>query len=494
MARLDVHRVAQGGKSPGDIPRRLGLDPQGVGNPLVVIAGRRNRRLDVHPPIHHVEDGQQHRADDPRPARASRHHEGLVILQQQRRGHARKRSLARRNGVGAPGIHQPVGVGGIGRHRKIVHLVVENDSRAGHGNPRAVRGVDRHGDPHRPALAIGHRKVRGALVIGGQPGRLHRRRLGGIDPRALSPGVFARNQARNGHIDEIGVAHIGRAIGEGEFHGFCHPVNARRTAGAGCREIETLENVEALEKDRATRRRRRKRVDRQVAIAAANRRPKFRGIARQVGLAEDATPLANFAGDRGADAPALNNPRPLLGDGPERPGEVRLNEHLAHFGLAVIGRRSELDARGLGKAGGIETILQSIDAPGLKTRQGKAFGKPNRRLQNPGQGQRAETREHQRHPRRKAGNRHGEGASDRRMLGQLRGEIHVPSGRGRGGLPRIEGEDFAVRVADQRKCSAPETGRKGLGHGHREGRRHRGIDRIAPGGENRGPRLGGQGR
>ena len=457
----------------------------------MVVAGRRDRRLHVHPPIHHVEDREQHGADDARPARAARHHEGLAVLDEQRRGHARKRPLARRNGVGAPGIHEPIGIRGIGRHGKIIHLVVENDPGARHGDAGTIRGVDRHGDPHHAPLAVGHREMRGARIVRRQTRRLDVRSLGGVDPGALGLGVLAGDQPGHGHIDEIAVAHVGGAIREGELHGLGHRVETRRTAGTRGGEIKTFEDVETLKQHGSARRRRREGVDLEAAVLALHRRANLGRVALEICKAEDAAAAAHLGDNLLSDGPALDNPRPRLRNGAQGTGEIRLHEHFSHFGPAIR-RRGKLNAHGFGKAPRIEAILERVDARGLEGSKGKAFGEFDGGGQHPGQRQRAPALEHQRHAGGETRDRHGEGAVDRRARGQTLGEIHIARGGGGGRLPGIEGDHLAIRTAHQRKGPAPEPGREGLGHRHRKGRGHGRIHRVAPGGQHRRPGLGGQ--
>ena len=133
-----------------DLVGQLRLDAQAVRIPLMVEARGRAGGLGIHLPIDDVQDRQQRRRDDPRPTRTPGHHEELAVPVENRRRHARKRPLAGRDEIGAARVDQPVAVGRVLRDGEIVHLVIQDDARPRHRDPRAERRIDRHRERHRP--------------------------------------------------------------------------------------------------------------------------------------------------------------------------------------------------------------------------------------------------------------------------------------------------------------------------------------------------------
>jgi len=112
-----------------DVVGETVLDPDFVGQPLMVQPRCRHRRGDIHMVIEHVDDHLQHRRNDAAAAGRTRHQHRLAVLQHDGWRHRRQGPLA---GAGQVGLEsdQTEGVGGAGRRGEIVELVVEQHAGA----------------------------------------------------------------------------------------------------------------------------------------------------------------------------------------------------------------------------------------------------------------------------------------------------------------------------------------------------------------------------
>ena len=163
-----------------------------------------------------VEDPQQgpgHRGRDGRASgRADGEQQPAVRPEHERGRHRREGALPGRGQVRLAAL-EPEGVPGAGRGVEVVHLVVEEDARAGDDHARSELEVHGGGERHRVSLRVHHRDVGG--VPGGRRGTRHpgRRRalqdpgpdLGGEGGRGHLPG------RRVGAAREVGVAEPGGA-------------------------------------------------------------------------------------------------------------------------------------------------------------------------------------------------------------------------------------------------------------------------------------------
>jgi hypothetical protein len=89
--------------------------------------------------------------------------------------HAAEHALAGRDGVGSA-AHQPVGIGHAGFGREVVHLIVQQEARAGHYHFAAVGTIQGRGAAHGVAEGIDDAVVRG---------------FGAFIARQLGPGGYA---------------------------------------------------------------------------------------------------------------------------------------------------------------------------------------------------------------------------------------------------------------------------------------------------------------
>ena len=135
----------------------VGLGLQPVGEPLVVEARAVEGGLQgvaVH------EQVEQHLDDVGGDARAAAAAQGvgLVPLPGDHRRHRGEHPLAGRHGVGLP-LDQPEEVGLARGGGEVVHLVVEEEARAGHPEPAAEEVVEGGGEGHQ--VAVARRRPRG---------------------------------------------------------------------------------------------------------------------------------------------------------------------------------------------------------------------------------------------------------------------------------------------------------------------------------------------
>ena len=493
------HHVARDGR----------LDAELVRYPLVVEARGRHRLLHVHPVVDDVEDREQDGGDDARAAGAARHHEGLAIFDQDRRRHARERPLARSNRIGAARIDQPIGVRRVGRDREVVHFVVEHDPRTRNGDAGAVGGVDGRRDRYRVPVLVRDGQVSRSGVIVRQtraddferyvialpaPGR--RREGAGVDARPLCLGVLLPEQALERDLHEVGIAQVGSAIREGELHRLGDDVEAGRATRPARAEIEALEDVEHLEQHDAARGRRRKRVDLDPPVRARHRTAFDGSVGRQVGGTHDAAAARHLVGHLPGNLARVEDRRPLLGNGGQGAGEILLHEQRARLdstGAAAL--RRELDPRRLGEALRRQPGLHVAGhARLIGTERKPRGGQPNRWLEHAGKRQCPVLFLHHRQTRHHPGSRYGERTVDGGALGQVGLQVHVARRRSRSGFASVERDQLAVGQSNQDERATAQARREGLRDPDGEGRRNRGVDRVAPDREHLGTRASRVGR
>ena len=233
-----------------DLVCNLGLHPQQVRVPLMMEARCRDGGLGIHLPVDDIQDRQQRRRDDPGPARTPGHHEESTVPVENGRGHARKWPLARCDKICTARINEPVAIGCRLRDREIIHLVIQDDARPGDRNPRTKGRIDRHRESHRAPLRIGHREMRRPGVVGNGTRTRNRGGCIQIDSSPLGVCVRLRHEPVDRNVDEIRIAHIGRAIRKGQLHRFTHEMNRRRTPTPQSGEIKALEDVQRLDQNR----------------------------------------------------------------------------------------------------------------------------------------------------------------------------------------------------------------------------------------------------
>ena len=128
------------------------------------------------PAGHRFQGAEQHHADDAAAAGCTEHRQ-LVLIFQHRWRHARQRTFARGDGIGLAAF-QAIAVAAIRVGGKIIHLVVQQHTGAGHGEGGAEGQVDAQGGGHGVTLAVDQREMRGvgAFMEGDGGAQLQARR------------------------------------------------------------------------------------------------------------------------------------------------------------------------------------------------------------------------------------------------------------------------------------------------------------------------------
>ena len=134
-------------------------------------------------------------------------------------------------------------------------------------------------------------------------------------------------EARERHIDDVGVAEEPGAVRVGALHRFGHQEQRLRIALV--REIVAFEDVEHLDQHDAAGGGRRHRDDVVAAIGAAHGRTFDRAIILEIVGGHDAAGGLHRIRDLFRDRPGVERPRPGLGDCFEGVGEIRLHQPLA---------------------------------------------------------------------------------------------------------------------------------------------------------------------
>ena len=154
-----------------------------------------------------------------------------------------------------------------------VHVIVRHGAEAGDQDFGAEQIVDGLRGRDHVAERIRRRHVRGVrafeLLHAGAPCL----RAGRIDRAAAFVGIGLRGQPLHRHVDEIGIAAGGGAIGEGDLQDFGEIVDRLRGAEAEPRDVVAFENVQHLRDVHAGGRGRRRPEDGPAAIVGADRLP-----------------------------------------------------------------------------------------------------------------------------------------------------------------------------------------------------------------------------
>ena len=234
-------------------------------------------------------DDLQHRGDDAAAAGRAGDQERLAVLEHDRRRHRRQRPLARAGRVGVA-ADQPIGVRRVRLGGEIVELVVEQDAGAVGDEAEPVAEVERVGVRDRVAETVHHGEMRrvAALRRPAARGRISPAgvaRAGSIVARHSAAWLFD-GQARERHLDDVGVAEEPGAVRVSALHRFGHQEQRLRIALV--REIVAFEDVEHLDQHDAARGGRRHRDDVVAAIGAAHGRAFDRAIILEIVGGHDA--------------------------------------------------------------------------------------------------------------------------------------------------------------------------------------------------------------
>ena len=412
----------------------------GVRRGAVALRGarRRERIGQAHAEVDLVDEDLQHRRDDRRAARRAECEHRPAVVEDQRRGHARARALARGRRVRRAGGEVEVG-----------QLVVEQEAAARHGDATAADLLDRErvGDDVAPAVGDGQVRRRGALVVRARlavaavaaavvgprvaRGR-HCGRRGRVDQRAPLVGEAVGEQAaqRDGRLDEGGIAHVLPAVRVGELGRLEVLV---QLVGARLGAREALHDVERLADRGAAGGRRRHAVDVEPAVADLGRVAADRVVAlevagrhrarvdrvRAIGVGRHRRMLDRLR-DVAGDAALVEVVR-VLADALVRLRHVRVALDVADRLGGLRGRQVELAARRevVEQVGVVRDLLveRRVDAEALAT---DLLGGPQQRRQP----LRAVAIERRLPPAHGAGDADAEAAGAR--LGELRGVGRVP--------------------------------------------------------------------
>ena len=189
----------------------------------LVMQPRRRQRLLQRRPVQCREHHLQHGRDDARAAGGAERQHGPAVAQHDGGRHARQGAFARRDDVRLT-VSQPEEIRRPGAGDEVVHLVVQHDAERLRRHERAERAVDRLRQRHHVAPAVHHAQVRGSAVVGlarRRPGGRRRRAVALRRLRSLAPdrprqrlGMIAAREALDGHVGEVRVAKVARAIRE----------------------------------------------------------------------------------------------------------------------------------------------------------------------------------------------------------------------------------------------------------------------------------------
>mmetsp|Transcript_4926 Transcript_4926/g.17605 ORF Transcript_4926/g.17605 Transcript_4926/m.17605 type:complete len:588 (+) Transcript_4926:1148-2911(+) len=328
----------------------------GLWPPLLVKTRRVDRLLNVHVVVHNVQDGVQHRRNDPAAARRAQHHHRLAFLAHNRGAHRRQRPLARRNRIGLA-LHEAEAVRHADLDREIVHLVVQQHTGAGCRDTRAEPGVERVG--HRDGIAppVGDRVVRGVAALvrrNAWAQRLRGRGLVGGDGTADLGGVGLVEQPVDRVLHEVGVAEVAVAVDIGMAHRLDLVMHGLRRPETPGLERVALQDVEDLADHQAPGTRRRRRDDPVAPVIAFDRRQFARAVLVQIRLREDAATLLAALDQRRSHPALVEACHAAVADRTQRSGEVPLAQRVAHgIGLTIRleedGRRGGVEAEVVGR-------------------------------------------------------------------------------------------------------------------------------------------------
>ena len=407
------------------------------------------------------------------------HHVELAVLEHDGGRHRGERALARRHGVRLA-LHQPVVVGRSGLGREIVHLIVEQDAEPGGRYAAAVAAVQRVGHGDGVALRIDDRIMRGLRAFVA-------RRVAGLDLRAGRGAVRdglaqPRNvprveQAGDGHLHEIGIAEVLRAVGEVAPHGFGEEVHGGGRPGARFLVARAFEHAEHLQDADAARARRRRREDAVAAVLALERLALHYLVILQVGQRDQAAVAFHVRRQQPRRLAFVETPGAVAPDAFERARQFRLHQEFTRLVILAVALE---DARGLGEAGQHAAAAQALRKP---VGNRKAFG-----------GQ-VHGGRHQLRPRpfaplavRQFEARHGAGhargaVADHAVLGGLAGgvQVHIAGGAFGSAFAEIEESRAAVGETHQHEAAAAQVAGRGMRDGQRQTHGHRGIHGVSAG-------------
>ncbi len=191
-----------------------------------------------------------------------------------------------------------------------------------------------------------------------------------VDQCPAAGGVLRHQQLGQRHVGIKGVGVIGVAVGHGKFQRLDHRVDRLGFVALHRREVVTLENLECLKQAGALRPRAAF-VDGMAAIGDGDRLLDPGGMRGQVVVADQAAVGPRPGVDPAGDRPAVEG----VGDQPQP--------------ARAIGRRVRAAGNGEGLRGdeGVERPGE-IGVPGLAA--GRSGQQPSRRLDDLGEGHRAE--------------------------------------------------------------------------------------------------------
>ncbi|CNU05787.1 Uncharacterised protein [Salmonella enterica subsp. enterica serovar Bovismorbificans] len=119
---------------------------------------------DVHAKINAVHYHLQHGSDDSTPARTAGHQPGFALFNDDSGRHRRQRTLLRTDRVSIA-AHQAINIRYTGFSRKIIHLIIQQNTGISRHNSCAEGGVQGIGHRHSIAVFIHHREVGGLVAF-----------------------------------------------------------------------------------------------------------------------------------------------------------------------------------------------------------------------------------------------------------------------------------------------------------------------------------------
>ena len=245
-----------------------------------------------------------------------------------------------------------------GDRREVVHLVVEHEAEARHGDAAAEPGVERRRQRDGVALGVDDREVRrvrtarhaGADVRERAPSSASRGPSG--SSRAAAVAHASRQQLVDRVLHEVGIAELGVARGERAAHRLDRQVHLRRASASRGPQVPPLEQVRNHRQRHAARRRRRHPEDAPPAVREVDRRRATWRGSREV-LARDEASAALHRLPRRARRPAPRRspagPPPRCAERRARgpgcatsspPGEARRSAGRARADAGYFARRS----------------------------------------------------------------------------------------------------------------------------------------------------------
>ena len=303
---------------------------------LMVYSWRGHGIGQLHVVVDHVRDDVVRHGNDAGSARGADDHEQFTVRVEDDAGsHGREHTFTRRDRVGFT-LHQAVAVGSAGCGREVVHLVIEQEARAGHGHVAAVTVVQGRGGAYRVAVGIDHR------IVGGGASRPKRciERWGRCGPARVdgtpqAVGVVLRQQHGPGNRDEVRVAQVHVAVGEGAAHRLGLQVNQFRRAKRR-QGVVAFQDIHDEGQGDTAGGGRCHRVDRVAAILEDDGLAPQGAIARQIFMGDDPTAPLHLLHDQVGHPAAIEPVLAVVADGLQRPREIGLPpDRPLHRGLAI---------------------------------------------------------------------------------------------------------------------------------------------------------------